>query len=308
MRLMKSMSVVVILMLTALMYNCNMDTKKHDFKNDAYNLEVGDLKTIFKMPFAYDHSIIWCETNKKWHLYGIIDPTHVFIHLTADSLNQENWERQEDFTYNGRAIWAPHIIEHENLYYMFFTAINEPREIRLAISSDCHKWKFVDQPLIAWKNEHTENMKAKDPMIFYNEDKEQWIMYVSMMKDDKHWVVGYATSKDLYKWSEPNICFDENTEEPGVESAFVVKKDGLYYLFLSARPWPNGAEEVFVSDTPYYFDAKNIVKSWNPWHAAEVIQDHDGQWYLTRSSGTEQDFRIAPLHWNKKDNNISDKK
>ena len=137
-------------------------------------------------------------------------------------------------------------------------------------------------------------------MVFWDEGKSQWVMYLSMLKDAKKWVVGYSTSEDLYNWTDPEICFDEDTEVPGVESPFVIKRGDKYYMFLSARPWPYGAEEIFVSDTPYHWDVKDIVKSINPWHAAEIIQDHDDKWYITRSSGDQEDFRMARFYWNGK--------
>ncbi len=135
-------------------------------------------------------------------------------------------------------------------------------------------------------------------MVFWDEDANQWVMYLSMLKDAKHWVVGYSTSINLFHWTDPKVCFDEHTEMPYVESPYVIKRGNKYYMFLSARPWPHGAEEIFVSDTPYRWDVKNMVKSIKSWHAAEMVKDHDGKWYITRSSGKQQDFRMARFYWN----------
>lgn len=261
------------------------------------SMHVGEQITLYKLPYAYDHSIIYMPEQKKWHLYGIEAGNKTFIHLTADSLTQQGWEKQNPFSFKEEEIWAPHIIEYVGVYYMFFTNIGVPREIRLATSRDLYEWKhYSDEPLFAFSNEFTNNMKNKDPMVFRHEG--EWIMYYSMMKDDKHWVVGYSTSRDLLNWSDPKICFDEHTEEPGVESPFVVKRKNYFYLFLSARPWPHGAEEVFRSESPYFWKSKDLVKSINPWHAAEVVQDLDGKWYISRSSGSDTDFSLAPLSWN----------
>ncbi|MCL3779054.1 hypothetical protein EMN47_01525 [Prolixibacteraceae bacterium JC049] len=289
-----------LLLILATMVGCktaNENTEKEVTYKPATNITLGEEFTIYKLPFAYDHSIIYNKTDKKWHLYGIQQPQTKFIHLTADSLTQRGWVKHEPFTYKGREIWAPHIVLHDGVYYMFYTAIGVPREIRLATSKDLFNWEHhSEKPLFAFKNEFTNNMKNKDPMVYRHND--EWIMYYSMMKDAKHWVVGYSTSKDLLSWSDPKICFDENTESPGVESPFVVKRGKYYYMFLSARPWPHGAEEIFISESPYHWEAKDLVKSINPWHAAEVVQDFDGQWYLSRSSGDQTDFRMAPLNWN----------
>jgi len=271
------------------------DRNSGDISNIA--ITIGDMVTIYELPYAYDHSIIYNRMDKKWHLYGIEAGNKSFIHLIADSLTQQGWVKQEPFVYKGREIWAPHIIENEDLFYMYYTSIGVPREIRYAVSRDLNSWEHPsDEPLFAFTNEHTDNMKNKDPMVF--KYKKSWIMYYSMMKDAKNWVVGYSTSNDLISWSDPKICFDEDTEEPGVESPFVVKRGKYFYLFLSARPWPHGAEEVFKSESPFLWETKDLVMSINPWHAAEVVQDLDGSWFLSCSSGSQKDFRLAPLNWN----------
>ncbi|GAB3655161.1 hypothetical protein GCM10028791_26240 [Echinicola sediminis] len=295
MKLLKSILSISILLIAS----CQQKTHEQSVDTESFygKLELGELSTIYQLPYAYDHTVIYHQDEGKWHLYGIINDNREFIHLTADSLTQEGWEKHDSFRYKGQEIWAPHIIESDGRYHMFYTSIGVPRQIRYAVSEDLYNWKHpFKEPLFAFKNEHTDNMKNKDPMVF--KYKDQWIMYYSMMKDDKHWVVGYSTSKDLIKWSDPKICFDEHTESPGVESPFVVQRGDYFYLTLSARPWPHGAQEFFISKSPFHWESKDLVKSVYPWHAAELVEDLDGQWYMTRSSGDQSDFRIAPLQWN----------
>jgi beta-xylosidase len=269
----------------------NINNQKTD------SITIGELFTFYKLPFAYDHSIIHNINDKKWHLYGIQKRMVTFIHLTADSLTQREWVKENPFSYKQKEIWAPHIIEHDELFYMFYTSIGVPREIRYAVSKDLYEWTHpTDKPLLALSNEFTDNMKNKDPMVLRVKDK--WVMYYSMLKDDKNWVVGYSTSPDLKSWSAPKICFDEETEEPSVESPFVVQRGSYYYLFLSGRPWPIGGEDVFRSKSPFRWKTKDRVKRIDPWHAAEFVRDLDGKWYLTRSSGKGEDFRMAPFNWN----------
>jgi beta-xylosidase len=262
------------------------------------SIKIGEIITLYKIPYLNDHSIIYNGTEKKWHLYGIVKPHTSFIHLTADSLTQEGWVKKNSFSDGGDEIWAPHIIYHDGLYHMFYTKIAIPREIHHVVSKDLYKWSESSDPVLALSNEFSDNLKNKDPMVFRDEKKNQWVMYYSMMKDDKHWVVGYSTSNDLDNWSEPQICFDEHTESPGVESPFVVKRGDYYFLFLSARPWPIGGEDIFRSKSPYSWNAEKLVTRIDPWHAAEVIRDLDGRWYITLCSGLEeQDLRMAPLFW-----------
>ncbi|WP_217447623.1 family 43 glycosylhydrolase [Maribellus comscasis] len=278
--------------------SCNLIAKNR-YSAEMGSIQLGEIFTSYEIPYLNDHTIIYNAKDKKWHLYGIISPQTNFIHLIADSLTQKGWVKEKPFSDGAVEIWAPHIIFHNNLYHMFYTKIGIPREIHHVVSRDLFNWSKSEKPVLALKNELTENMKNKDPMVFRDEANKQWIMYYSMMKDDKHWVVGYSTSDNLNNWSDPKICFDENTDMPGVESPFVVKRGEYYYLFLSARPWPVGGEDIFRSKSPFLWKIKDLVRRINPWHAAEVIQDLDGQWYLTLSSGTQcKDFRMAPLYWN----------
>jgi hypothetical protein len=270
----------------------------HGRATQSPHIEIGALMTLYKTDYLNDHTIIYSAHEKKWHLYGIEHPHTRFIHLTADSLTQEGWDKREPFTDGSAEIWAPHIVHHDDQYHMFYTKIGVPREIHHVVSKDLDQWSESQGPVLALANEQNENLKNKDPMVFWDEERKQWIMYYSRMKDDKHWVVGCSTSHDLHTWSDHRICFDEHTASPGVESPFVVKYGDDYYLFLSARPWPAGGEDVFRSQSPYSWNVDGLVKRIDPWHAAEVVRDLDGKWYLTLSSGTQaRDLRMAPLYW-----------
>ena len=216
----------------------------HSLTEDQSSISIGEVITLYEIPYLNDHTIIHNPNDNKWHLFGIISPQTRFIHLTADSLTQQGWERVEDFRDGGAEIWAPHIIFHNSVFHMFYTRIGEPREIRHITSKDLYSWSDSQEPVLALSNDLNPNLKNKDPMVFRDEATNQWIMYYSMMKDARHWVVGFSTSKDLYNWSNAQICFDEHTESPGVESPFVVKHKEFYYLFLSARPWPVGGEDI----------------------------------------------------------------
>jgi beta-fructofuranosidase len=286
-------SVIVISLIILIGTNCSSTLNQ----NEDISIEIGEIFTLYKIPYLNDHTIIYNPKDSKWHLFGIVNPQTCFIHLTADSLTQQGWSREENFSDGGAEIWAPHIVYHNNLFHMFYTRIGLPREIHHITSDDLYSWSKSTAPILALSNKHNENLKNKDPMVFRDDQRNQWIMYYSLMKDDKHWVVGFSTSDDLYTWSEPQICFDENTESPGVESPFVVKHDDFYYLFLSARPWPAGGEDIFRSKSPFSWNPKNIVKRIDPWHAAEVVRDLNGKWFLTLSSGMEEDLRMAPLYW-----------
>ncbi len=259
-------------------------------------LEVGNRISSYPGIYINDHSVIYNPTEKKWHMYGIVNGEKSFIHLTADSLTQQNWVEHKHYVDYGAQIWAPHIIYEKGKYFMFYTKIGVPRQIVCVESTDLWYWSEPEL-ILASRTRSGNDAKNKDPMII--KEKDQWIMYVSMMKDSANWVVAYSTSRDLKRWSKPLICFDENTSMPSVESPFVVKRSDYYYIFISARPWPYGYLEVFRSSSPYAWKVTDKVK-WMDWHAPEIIRDLDGKWYITLC-GYEPErngFSVFQLYWN----------
>ena len=136
------------------------------------------------------------------------------------------------------------------------------------------------KPLFAYANEFTNSQKSKDPMVFKHGD--MWIMYFRMIQDDKILVVGYSKSKGIVNWEGPEICFDKNTENPGNESPFIVKRIDYFNLTISARPtWPHEGKDFFRSKSPFLWKSTDLVKRINPWHIAEIKRDFDGKWYYS---------------------------
>lgn len=162
--------VLCAIMIASVEISCSgTNNKVNENKNVTDSISIGEQIILYKMPYAYDHSIIYNRDDKKWHLYGIEAGNKTFIHLTADSLTQQGWEKHKPFSYKKEEIWAPHIIQHEGLYYMYFTNIGVPREIRLATSKDLFEWEhYSEEPLFAWSNEFTDNMKNKLCSQFQN--------------------------------------------------------------------------------------------------------------------------------------------
>ena len=79
----------VLLSLCVLVTICSCHGGKRNTKQERTIVEInsdtisiGKEFTIYKMPYAYDHSIIYNTKNKKWHLYGIEAGNKSFIHLS----------------------------------------------------------------------------------------------------------------------------------------------------------------------------------------------------------------------------------
>jgi len=54
---------------------------------------------------------------------------------------------------------------------------------------------------------------------------------------------------------------------------------------------------VFVSDDPFAWDIEDKVGSIAS-HAAEVVRDADGKWYISRCGWGRGGVYLAPLDWN----------
>lgn len=259
-------------------------------------LQTGPRIASFPGRYINDHAVIYDPARRLWHMFGIVQGETSFIHLTAASLTQAGWKEAAPYRDGGAKIWAPYIVAHAGKFHMFYARIANPREIVVTETADFANWS-APRVVMASQGPGGIDLKNKDPMIL--RDGGRWIMYVSMLKDAKHWVVGCSESADLRQWSPPRPCFDENTEMPRVESPFVVRRGDSYYLFLSARPWPYGYMEVFRSSSPVSWMATGKVK-WMDWHAPEIVRDFDGRWYITLC-GYERErngFSMAPLEWN----------
>lgn len=307
-----SVLIVSILAVVSLFAACtgSLHEDNRDLQPEASRtLEVGAYKLLYPSEYINDHCVIYDADNGKWHMYGIQKGHRSFIHLTAKSLTQSPWMRETDFTYRGREIWAPHVITWNNKYWMYFTAIGTPRQIVLSTTVDLAggAWThYANNPILAQLNPDGSDGKNKDCMLLRAGD--QWIMYYSMVKGKvegkDYWVVGYSTSRDLLNWSKPRIAFDEDPPaDPGVESPFVVHRGKYYYLFLSARPWPDGGVDVFRSESPYRWNPKQdfikrFPKEPTKAHAMEIVQDLDGKWYITRCGPKMGGWWIAPIVWN----------
>src|SRR5438093_6187735 len=120
---------------------------------------VGEFKKIFDQgedpvgtPWHINDHCFFRGPDGIWHMVGITypDPEYpqpplgVLAHATAQHLTQTPWEKQT-FALHLRkdigetVLWAPHIVAHHGLYYMFYcSGGDDPTQfgISLALSSD----------------------------------------------------------------------------------------------------------------------------------------------------------------------------
>lgn len=259
--------------------------------------------------YVNDHTLI--RGKDGWHLFGI---THtepekpleeiLCAHaISEDVLQQafrklaypicaEKCEKEKHF-------WAPHVISHNGVYYMFYCAGSleghDKYRIHLATSTDLAVWeRHPENPMLI------DGYDARDPMVI--RVGEEWVMYYtcnSTPEGGAHCVAA-VTSTDLVHWGNKRIVFRSDiwgTYGGPCESPFVEKVNGMYFLFIG----PYGGYQKAYSDTavyastdPFHFEGQPVGRI--PAHAAEVIRV-DEKYYITHCGWGQGGVYLAPLHF-----------
>lgn len=255
--------------------------------------------------YVNDHSIVR-GPDGRWHLFGIthrepLRPHHErqFVHASSATLTAPDWTRHEpaleaDQPGGETLLWAPHVFEHEGLFYMLYCAGGEDPaafQMKLATSSNLTTWKRHPTVLFS------DGYEARDPFVMRVGGR--WVLYYTATSepDEGHHVVAYRTSEDLLTWSARKIAYRDpevGKGAGGTESPFVVARDEGYYLFIGPR---NGyvSTEVFFSHDPLHFEGPPLVELGA--HAAEVVRDLDGAEYLSHAGWFQRGVYLAPLRW-----------
>ncbi len=309
-----------ILIYALIFMGCGKDagfTQQSDCQNI---IEVGEFERIYnpsaeleKQWHINDHCFVLGQ-DRTWHMYGITferpkppavypDSEHAIFwaHATAKTLLQEQWHKEPfdmviDESIDEVHLWAPHIILHEGLYYMYYCAgdpDNTKYKIHLATSENLWDWqRHPANPLVI------DGYDARDPFILRVGD--QWVMYytaTSKPEGGNH-TVAAVTSTDLIHWSGKRVVYTDpevGTWGGPTESPVVIRRGPYYYLFIGP-----GADyvttKVYRSKDPFawsFDDEVATIKS----HAAEIVRDVDGRWYISHCGLSQAGLWIASLQW-----------
>lgn len=258
--------------------------------------------------YINDHTLI--KGADGWHLFGIThrEPAKpleekLCAHAVSEDIFTTPMKKLSppfcaETEYGEAHFWAPHVIKHDGLYYMFYCAGSleghNKYRIHLATSSDLYNWKRCGRnPLII------DGFDARDPFILKVDGG--FLMYYTcnLTPMGGNHCVACVFSRDLINWGEKiNVFVSEQsgTFAGPCESPFVVKHLDKYYLFIG----PFGGYDVGYCDTavyessdPYNFSKSNIVGR-IPSHASEVISTEKG-FYITHCGWGQGGVYLAPL-------------
>ncbi|MBI3557247.1 MAG: glycosyl hydrolase family 32 [Deltaproteobacteria bacterium] len=257
--------------------------------------------------YINDHTIIRGHDG-LWHMFGIThaepaDPEREvkFAHATSPVLTQPQWTKQPfaltaERRHHEVLLWAPYVFEHDGIYHMFYCA-GDPNHARYRIhqatSRDLWHWtRVAANPMVV------DGYDARDPFI--TRIAGRWVLYytANTTAQGGHHIVAYRTSQDLMNWGKRHVAYESpevGTWGGPTESPFVVQRGEFHYLFTG----PAGkyeATNVYRSRDPFHFQDSQLVGQ-IPAHAAEVVQDLDGTWYITHAGWGQQGLWLAPLHW-----------
>ncbi|MEU7527157.1 hypothetical protein AB0A74_15595 [Saccharothrix sp. NPDC042600] len=253
--------------------------------------------------YINDHTLIRDDAG-TWHLFGIThtepaddEDEDTFAHATAPDLRGPWTTRppalHTDPSYGETHLWAPHVIKHGDLYYMFYAGggVDPSRHaINLATSRDLETWtRLAGGPLFR------DGAVARDPHVVRVGDR--WVMYYTATEPASggNHVVAYRTSTDLVHWGERGIAFRDPSSGVGggnTESPFVVFAEGAWRLFLGPRGGYVGTD-VFTSADPFRFTADGLSGHVYA-HAAEVVAD-GGRWWVSHAGWGQRGVWLAGL-------------
>ena len=179
-------------------------------------------------------------------------------------------------------IWAPHLMKINGKNGILYS----PGRIRLAQSEGFENWET--KTLFPCTSP-----ASRDPYV-YCEDGVNYVIYT----DGE--VLKYRTTKDFSAFSDEKILLSKKFENTQLESPFLLKKDGMYYLFVSVWDGKNGAYDertfVFCSETIEDLNVGAPITMLRA-HAPEIVRDDDGTYYILSVFYPQNGISAAKIVW-----------
>lgn len=267
--------------------------------------------------YCNDHTLVRDATG-RWHAYGIIwhgEPKpwqneKQFFHASSPTLwGGGPWA---DHGYAMQAvpgreavIWAPHALRIDGRLWMFYNAGNMHKNAeRWASWGTMHIARSGEADGFAWERDglnpiFSDPGHARDSFVTRFGETWHWYFTRTVNEVDLRSAVGVRTSPDLKHWSGATIAHvqGEGGHWAGnAESPQVIMRDGVYYLFVTLAMEAYDKTHVYWSRDPLHFPREQLVTELKV-HAPEVIEDADGQWYITNCGWDREGLYMARLTW-----------
>lgn len=221
--------------------------------------------------------------------------------------------------FDGYQVWSPGVAKKGDIYYMYYTGVNLAcsEAICLAVSKDLYTWEKVgDGPVLypgkdwgVWREDAWSD--CRDSMVFVDQsdgDVTAYMYYCTARREEDGSVrpaVGVAVSADMVTW-EDRGAYRFDVCEHAMESPFVMKHNGRYYLFYTNCG--HGTAYAVSEDLISGWQSLGMLirKVGTPANPANVpscaeVFAFKGRWYISsaeRQPGCEQYLEIHEFSWN----------
>jgi predicted GH43/DUF377 family glycosyl hydrolase len=243
--------------------------------------------------YINDHCFIEDESGNL-HFFGINNPflkdgsfnysyhphiSHAVMNTVEEGFIHKNMALSEYNNGNG-FLGAPYVVKNRaGKYLMFFQAkFDGKRFMELATSDDLQNWERKNEPILF----SHDNMR--DPCFFQDDNGKSYFYIVTPRKEGSS--ISVMETHDYKSFSEPKevIHIPDGVSWSGLESPYVVKRKGLYYLFISYAHRHYDETLVIVSEHFDSFKLENTITTLHT-HAPEIV-NFKGKTYIS-SCGIE---------------------
>jgi len=278
----------------------------------AGNPDLGQYTSDKQQPVDF---AIWQAADGTWQLWSCIrgtrcgGQTRLFHRWEGKRFTDAHWRpmgiaMQADTALGETegGLQAPYVFKAQGRYYMVY---GDWRRICLAMSPDGKAFTRVlnehGQPdLFSGPYENT-----RDPMVLTLGNL-YYCYYMGHKKGAPYQSAVFCrTSDDLKHWSEPMMVSagGEAATQTGwfggdAECPFVVRRDGVFYLFRTQRYGQNNVTTLYASRNPWCFGiGDDRYRLGTLAVAAPEIICHNGQWYIAALNPSLDGIRLARLRW-----------
>jgi hypothetical protein len=178
-------------------------------------------------------------------------------------------------------MWAPHVIEVERTYYMFYTGVDgigpgATQRIGLATSNDLVHWERAgvnrcpstsgdgclyecNEPWTVWGDAGDPfNRQCRDAFVMRDDEHDRWLMFATARSTNGYGVVTVAYSEDLVAWTGAGFINATRRLSSGAgaqttggqaENPFVMSHEDTHYLLFTDWQDPEDSLDVAVPRT-----------------------------------------------------------
>lgn len=277
-----------------------------------------------ELQYGPEHEVVdhafWQGQDGAWHCLACVRSTRVgrvLYEWEGASLTQENWTPLGIAMRADRAcgesvndwmgeewLQAPHVIEHDGQYWMFYGAHNsELGECQICLATSPDGRTFTrHRDAQGHSRVFIGPGEARDPMVL--RVGEEWVCYYCGHDTGKRrpCKVYARTSADLIRWSAFREVswggFTSGTGFWSTECPFVVHLDGYYYLFRTSEYRPPARTHVYRSTDPFDFGLGTDEKWITTLRVAapEVVQVGN-QYYISSVEDLKGGIQLFKLKW-----------